>query len=287
MAPSISFPPSGSAVIETLDGSNWPSWSSRITTLLRMNGLKNHLIILQSSSDADWDNKEEMVLGVLEMYCQKDVWTSISDDTKFKTCKLKWEELKCIYGGVGSMSSFNTWVTLTSTSLDESTPMLTQLQKLNDVRITLENNNMTISNLQFSFILIKALPESYSTVALIILATGEPKDLSPQTIQDCILNEEGRWAGASASLNKITPIKWKSDKADKNKIKCFYCQKLGHKSNECCKKKKDEENEKDKKQKGTNAQSNKSVNVHITTTTIEEINDNDDLLISLYATGQS
>ena len=73
-----------------------------------MNGLKNHLIILQPSSDADWDNKEEMVLGVLEMYCQKDVWTSVSDDTKFKTCKLKWEELKRIYGGVGSMSSFNT-----------------------------------------------------------------------------------------------------------------------------------------------------------------------------------
>jgi len=146
---------------------------------------------------------------------------------------------------------------------------------------------MTISNLQFSFILIKALPESYSAVALTILATGEPKDLSPQTIQDRILNKEGWWAGASTSLNKIALIKQKSDKADKNKIKCFYCQKLGHKSNECCKKKKDEENEKDKKQKGTNVQSNKSVNAHITTTTIEEIDDNDDLPISLYATGQS
>src|SRR5882757_140933 len=217
MAPSISFPPSRSAAIKTLDGSNWPSWALCITTLLQMNGLKNHLISLQPSSDTDWDNKEEMVLGVLEMYCQKDVWTSISDDTKFKTCKLKWEELKRIYGGVGSMSSFNTWVALTSTSLDESTPMLTQLQKLNDAHITLENNNMTVSNLQFSFILIKALPESYSAVASTILATSEPKDLSPQMIQDRILNEEGRWAGASTSLNKIAPIKWKSDKADKSK----------------------------------------------------------------------
>src|SRR3981189_1745944 len=102
----------------------------------------------------------------------------------------------------------------------------------------LENNNMTVSNLQFSFILIKALLESYSTVASTILATGKPKDLSPQTIQDRILNEEGRQASASASLNKIAPIKRKSNKADKNKIKCFYCQKLGHKSNECRKKKK-------------------------------------------------
>jgi hypothetical protein len=190
MAPAISFPLSGSAVIETLNGSNWPTWSSRITALLRMNGLRHHITAekLADDSDKEWDPKEEIILGVLEMYCQKDVWTSVSDDSKFKNCKAKWEELKRVYGGVRSMSSFNTWVALTSTALDESTPMLAQLQKLNDARLTLENNNMKISSLQYSFILIKALPDSYSAVASTILATGEPKDLSPQTIQDRILN---------------------------------------------------------------------------------------------------
>jgi hypothetical protein len=93
----------------------------------------------------------------------------------------------------------------------ESTPMLAQLQKLNDARLTLENNDMNISSLQYSFILIKALPDSYSAVTSTILATGKPKDLSPQTIQDRILNEEGRWSGASTSLNKIAPIKHKGD----------------------------------------------------------------------------
>ena len=92
MAPSISFPPSGLAAIETLDGSNWPTWSSRITALLRMNGLKAHLTEEKPSTDAEWDKKEDIVLGVLEMYCQKDVWTSVADDSedsKFKSCKLK------------------------------------------------------------------------------------------------------------------------------------------------------------------------------------------------------
>src|ERR1700692_2204944 len=107
--PSISFPPSGSAAIETLDGSNWPTWASRITALLRMNGLKNHLTQDTDANDKEWDAKEEMVLGVLEMYTQKDVWTSVADDSKHKSCKAKWEEIKRIYGGVGSMSSFNTW----------------------------------------------------------------------------------------------------------------------------------------------------------------------------------
>jgi hypothetical protein len=232
-----------------------------------MNGLRCHVTDTKPDSDVEWDDKEEMVLGVLEMYCQKDVWTTVANDSKFKTCKDKWAEIKRVYGGVGSMSSFNTWVALTSTALDESSPMLSQLQKLNDARITLENNDMKITDLQFSFILIKALPESYSAVASTILVTGAPKDLSPQTIQDRILNEEGRRSGASTSLNKIAPIKRKGDKADKNKIKCYYCQKNGHKSTECRKKKKDAE-EKEKKEKGSGAQSTKSVNAHVSTACI-------------------
>jgi hypothetical protein len=88
------------------------------------------------------------------------------------------------------------------------------------------------------------------------------------------------------SLNKIAPIKCKGDKADKGKIKCFYCQKLGHKSPECRKKKKDMK-EKKKKEKGNNVQSSKSVNVHITTASIEEIDSNEDLPVSLYAASRS
>ena len=90
------------------------------------------------------------------------------------------------------MSSFNTWVALTSTTLGNSSSMLAQFQKLNDAHLTLENNDMKVSDLQFCFIFIKALLESYSAVMSTILATGEPKDLSPQKIQNRILNEEGR-----------------------------------------------------------------------------------------------
>jgi hypothetical protein len=78
MSPLISFPPLGSVAIETLNGSNWPTWALCITALLQMNGLKNHIAIenpnpTNSDKTKDWDTKQDMVLGVLEMYCQKDV----------------------------------------------------------------------------------------------------------------------------------------------------------------------------------------------------------------------
>ena len=88
------------------------------------------------------------------------------------------------------MSTFNTWAALTGTTLDEFNLMLPQLHKLNEAQTTLANNNMEITDLQFTFILIKALPDSYSPVALTILATGSPTALTPQMVQEQILNEE-------------------------------------------------------------------------------------------------
>src|SRR6266851_7365909 len=155
MAPSVSFLPA--AQIKILNRSNWLVWSLRILVLLHMNRLQKHVTAEKTDANKDWDATKEMLLGILEMYTQKDIWTSISDDSMFKTCKVKWEELQCIYGGVRSMSMFNTWVSLMGTTLDKSGLMLPQLQKLNNTHIMLQNNDMKITDLQFSFILIKAL----------------------------------------------------------------------------------------------------------------------------------
>ena len=85
MAPLISFPPA--AQIEILNGSNWPLWSSCILMLLCMNGLRMHITAEKDATDKDWDAAEEMLLGILKMYTQKDVWTTVSDDTAFKFAK--------------------------------------------------------------------------------------------------------------------------------------------------------------------------------------------------------
>ena len=105
-------------------------------------------------------------------------------------------------------------------------------------------------------------------------------------IQEQILNEEGQWSRPSTSLNKVALNKRKSDKPT---YKCYYCQKAGHKANECQKKKKDVE-EKDKKDKAAPVQTpSKVVNAHIVPTTamISEITDDNDIWVSIYAAMQS
>ena len=187
---SLTFPPA--AGIEILNGSNYTMWSSCILVLLQMNRLHTHTTQDMDPNDSTWDITEEMLIGMLEMYTLKDVWATIADDSKFKFCKAKWDELKCVYGGVGAMSTFNTWVALTGTHLIDLSLMLPQLQKLTNTRTTLTNKTMEIPDLQFCFILIKALPDSYSAIASTTLAIGAPSALTPLTIQEYILNEEGR-----------------------------------------------------------------------------------------------
>ena len=155
--------------------------------------------------------------------------------------------------------------------------------------MTLANNSMEITDLQFTFILIKALPDSYSPVMSTILATGSPMALTSQMVQEQILNKESRWSGSSASLNKVTPIKGNSNDKKKKK-KCNYCKIPGHKAADCCKKKCDME-EKEKKEKEKAGEAKKAINMHVaiaSSSRIEEISDSDsdNLHVSLYAIGR-
>ena len=125
-----------------------------------------------------------MLMGMLEVYTQKDFWTAVTDNTVYDMCKKKWDQLGKVYGGIRSMSTFNSWVALTRTTLGESFPMLPQLQKLNKARMNLHNNQIEINNLQFCFIMIKALPKLYSAVALTILASVATNQLKPLVIKN-------------------------------------------------------------------------------------------------------
>ena len=148
---------------------------------------------------------------------------------------------------------------------------------------------MEITDLQFTFILIKALPDSYSPVASTILATRSPMALTPQMVQERILNKESRRSSSSASLNKVTPIKGNSNDKNKKK-KCNYCKIPSHKALDCRKKKRDVE-EKEKKEKKKAGEAKKAINAHMaiaSSSKIEEISnsDSDNLRVSLYAIGR-
>ena len=117
-------------------------------------------------------------------------------------------------------------------------------------------------------------------------AASEMKNLTQdRNIIAHILNEEAHQSSSSnSSLNaaQAAPIKSsgkkKKDHAD---LKCHYCNKKGHIKPECCKKKKDEAEKKKKEE--VSSSGNKAANSHVQVPSIIEIDDNDNISVSLYA----
>ena len=166
--------------------------------------------------------------------------------------------------------------------------MAPQLAKINKAWVVLTNASMGITNLQFSLILLNALPASYEVLASMILASGSPSTLKHDEIIAHIINEEGCQTGSSkSSLNvaHTAPIKSKGkgkNKKDHADLMCHYCNKKGHIKPDCWKKKKDEA-EKKKKEEASSSNGNKAANSHVQEASITEIVSNDDISFSLYA----
>ncbi len=196
--------------------------------------------------------------GLLFLFVTSEVYSQIASDLVFAMVHAKYQQLEVLYGTVGSMATFNLWVSLANTKLQEGSPFLPQLQHMLDARNTLGENGMAISDMQMSFILLDALPPSYSTIAGTILVAGLLSALSPQDLINRFINEESCISSPGAALNKAAPFKSSHMQSNPPRassmpqkalssstlkdVTCYYCNKAGYKSPDCHKKKKDLEN---------------------------------------------
>ena len=277
------------------NGKDWANWSGTMEAILVLYEADDVIRYDACPSGVDkddWAQVHRRAKAYLRLYIESHIYSQIASEMDYPTFKDKWNVLKRLYGGAaGSTAIFNTWIELIQARLDDSAPLATQLAKLNETRVTLANANMGVTDLQYSLILLNALPASYEVVTTTILANASPSSLDYCEITACILNEEGRRAGASgSSLNAActAPIKSK-DKGkgrDHSNLTCHYFQKKGHIKPDCRKKKKDEAEQKKK-------EGNKAANSHQlvpTTASIKEVDeelvesfDNNTISVALYA----
>ena len=277
------------------NGKDWANWSGTMEAILVLYEADDVIRYDACPSGVDvddWAQVHRRCKAYLRLYIEPHIYSNIASEVEYPTFKDKWDVLKRLYGGAaGSTAIFNTWIELIQARLDDSEPLATQLAKLNETCVTLTNANMGVTDLQYSLILLNALPASYEVVTTTILANASPSSLDYCEITACILNEEGRRAGASgSSLNAActAPIKSK-DKGkgrDHSNLTCHYFQKKGHIKPDCRKKKKDEAEQKKK-------EGNKAANSHQlvpTTASIKEVDeelvesfDNNTISVALYA----
>ena len=105
---------------------------------MKMNACSHHLAhdATANPGDADqvslWNRQEEVLLGMMTLLCTTEVWSAVASDTVYPTVHQKYGHLQSLYGMVGSMATFNLWVGLVNTKLQENLDFLPQLQKMLD-----------------------------------------------------------------------------------------------------------------------------------------------------------
>src|SRR6202158_6036634 len=264
------------------NGEDWPNWLGTMEAILVLYEADN--VIRHASPPlgvdvAEWNSVHRRAKAYLRLYIKPDIYSHIASEVDYPTFKDKWDVLSIMYGGaVGSTALFNLWVSLISAGLDDAQPLPQQLAKLNDTRVTLHNASMGITDVQYSLLLLHALPPSYEVLVSTILASGAPSALVFAEITARILNEEGRRHGpsGSSSLNaaRSAPIKGKGKARDHSNLTCHYCQQKGHIKPDCRKRKKDEADA--KKKESSSGSGKKPANSHQsihTTASIKEIDD--------------
>ncbi len=250
---SVLYMPSGTQ-LEVLSGQNWSLWSGVLTALLQLNEVDTILThdTLPSRVDPDdWASVQKKTKVYLWLYCMADMHSTVESDIDFPTFKEKYKQLKETYSGIGSTVIFNLWIELMQARLDNSSPLAPQLAKLNEACVKLFNAGMGVSDTQYCLILLNVLPNLYEVVASTLLTSSPTSNLKYSKITACILNEEGRKLGPSASLNAAH--------AGKNKnLTCHYCNKKGHMECDCCKKKKDEAEKEEEDSSSSDSSDSKS-----------------------------
>src|ERR1700754_546755 len=166
----ISFPPT--LALSKLDGTNWQTWGATFTSLMLMNGVRRHLshsnpahvphhptpaagAVGAPTGPTDeglaiiamWEKQEEVITGLLYLSVTAEVLSGIVSDALFPSVHDKFSHLDHLYGQVGSMATFNLWVGLANTKLQEGTPFQPQLQKMLDSRNTLVEQGMPVSDM--------------------------------------------------------------------------------------------------------------------------------------------
>jgi len=195
--------------------------------------------------------------------------------------------LGAIHGGEsGSTVVFNQWTILVDSKLDDTQPLAPQFAKLNEARINLANIVMGITDNQYALILLHALLAFYEALQSILLASGPAGTLSAEDIVARVINEEGCCGLNSTSLSahNKAPIKsMAGKKKDHSNLTCHYCQKKGHISPNCHKKKHDEK-EKKKPGQASSSDGTKATNSHVhTMASIEEVvSENESVGVALY-----
>jgi hypothetical protein len=143
--------------------------------------------------------------------------------------KVIWDMLKDKYEKPGALTAFGIFQKLFQASFTEGLSMRSQIDELHALRQEGANAGITVTDQHYAFIILQALPSSYSMLYVSLLSTVDMTKIDPTAVASRIFEEETR----RSSDPSVAAIKTEQSRFTGT---CNYCKKVGHKEKVCRKK---------------------------------------------------
>jgi len=228
--------------IPQFDGSNYAIWSAGLKAYLAYLGIDDFITTsITSPTDptelAKHEANAKKASSIVMLSIKSSLWHLFGSKEEPKD---RFDILKAKYEKAGALTAFSYFQKLFNTKFSEGESMRTQLEELDRLRDEANTARITLSDQHFSFLILGALPPSYSTLFTTLLSTADLSKISPSDVSSRIIDEYTRQiadpTSVSAMHSSSSSSKHKTPRFEGN---CNYCTKKGHKADVCRKKKAD------------------------------------------------
>jgi hypothetical protein len=199
--------------VPIFDGTNWSAWEIEFKAKMTIAGLRKHLFtVVVAPSPADPQNVTYAEEALIEKYEEKQEMAaaylilalapSLKHIIKGKNSPNEmWTTLEGQYKKPGSLTAFLLFQKLFQTQFTESSPLNKQIEDVMELRHQATNAGIIISDTHFIFIILLALPQSYSSLSTGLLQrTADTTTLKVEEIHSLIIEEETLKVASAAGL---------------------------------------------------------------------------------------
>src|SRR5713226_6887211 len=229
------------------DGSNWITYRDRISWLMKMRGLGDHLMsttVTKSYKDAGdvAGLKPEQRWTADENAASQLIGATIPDSVFHKIkmanfVKDVWDRLKGLFEGKSRTLLIDLGRKLQNMRCGDSEDVRAHLEKLADLRERLSALGRTVNDDEYVSVLIGSLPTSYDTTINTLTTSCDVTntDITPTSIIRIATNEYEKCL-LRKGKGKVQDEAFTAEEQCKNKrrnIECFNCHRKGHYKSEC------------------------------------------------------
>ncbi|VFQ90233.1 unnamed protein product [Cuscuta campestris] len=207
--------------------------------------------------EGTWKLLNRKTVGMIRQFIDDSVFQHVANDTNAYEL---WEKLKCMYERENALNKASIMRRLVKLDYRDGHSVVEHLNDFQGLINQLSSMKLVLDDEFQALLLLSSLPESWETLVVSLSNSAPEGKLTMDVVKSSLLNEEARRRDLSSSSysdqahvaeiegrgrHRHREFESRGRSKSKSEVKCFYCDKPGHKISQCRKMKRDKAQQKE------------------------------------------